>query len=101
MKILEKEIWSEPARIAEVIDFLKVCSEYDPDDTPMWFLAELEEDDEEMDSWEAHSAFRDRYGSDTDTDTVRMIFHRACRILGDADYDRDELIRKMEADREV
>ena len=47
MKILEKEIWSEPARIAEVIDFLKVCSEYDPDDTPMWFLEELEEDDEE------------------------------------------------------
>ena len=101
MKILEKEIWSEPARIAEVIDFLKVCSEYDPDDTPMWFLDELEEDDEEMESWEAHEAFRDRYGSDTDTDTVRHIYHTACRILGDADYDRDELIRKMEADRDV
>lgn len=101
MKILEKEIWSEPERIAEVIDFIKVCTEYDPDDTPEWFLDELEEDDEEMESWEAHEAFRDRYGSDTDTDTVRHIYHRACRILQDANFDRDKLIRKMEEARDA
>ena len=64
----------------ELIDFVKSCALYHPDETPEWFLEELEEDeDEDMD--DAYDSFRDRYGSDADTDTVRSICEEARQLL--------------------
>ena len=63
----------------ELINFVKSCAEYHPDEIPEWFLEELEEEDEDMD--DAYDSFRTRYGSDADTDTIREVCEEARRIL--------------------
>ena len=63
----------------ELIDFVESCARYHPDETPEWFLEELEEEDEDMD--DAYDLFRDRYGSDADTDTIREVCEKARQLL--------------------
>ena len=65
----------------ELINFVKSCALYHPDETPEWFFEELEEEDEDMD--DAYDEFRDRYGSDADTDTIRAVCEEARQLLKD------------------
>ncbi|MBO92330.1 MAG: hypothetical protein CMM27_10490 [Rhodospirillaceae bacterium] len=69
------------SRTDELIDFVKSCALYHPDETPEWFLEELKHDGDDMD--DAYDSFRVRYGSDADMDTIRAVCEEARRLLKD------------------
>lgn len=74
----------------KLINFVKSCTEYHPDEIPEWFFEELEEEDEDMD--DAYDSFRDRYGSDADTDTIRAVCEEARQLLKDLEENDNEVL---------
>ena len=76
--------------VIALLNFVKSCTEYHPDETPEWYLEENDISYEDLDATEhyealdnAHDSFRDEYGSDADTDTVRSICEDARQLLKD------------------
>ena len=67
--------------VIALLNFVKSCTEYHPDETPEWYLEENDISYEELDN--AHDSFRDEYGSDADTDTLRSICEDARQLLKD------------------
>ena len=75
----------------ELLNFVKACTEYHPDETPAWFLEDYghrfnyggEGGLEEFDADEAFDSYREDYGMCADTDTMRTICEGARQLLKD------------------
>jgi len=85
----------------ELLNFVKACTEYHPDETPEWYLEEIGISYEDLDATEhyealdnAHDSFRDEYGSGADTDVVRSICEGARQLLKDLEDEIERLVDK-------
>ena len=61
-----------------LIDFVRRCCVYHPDETPSWFY---EEEGVSRVYADAFDMFRQRYGADADCDVVRDVCEEARKIM--------------------
>ena len=62
-----------------LIDFVRRCCVYHPDETPNWFYEE--EEGVSRVNADAFDMFRQRYGADADCDVVRDVCEEARKIM--------------------
>ena len=62
-----------------LINFVRRCCVYHPDETPEWYYLEI--DPSEIDPDDIYDCFRDDYGSQTDCDVVRDVCEEARKIM--------------------